>query len=42
MLANGTDNMARIAEAVGVQRQKVYRLKADPTAAEAALAAWGM
>jgi DNA-binding phage protein len=42
MLANGAANMAQIAKAAGVQRQTVYRLKADPTAAEAALAVWGM
>jgi hypothetical protein len=27
---------------VPMQRQTVYRIKADPTAAEAALAAWGL
>jgi putative DNA-invertase from lambdoid prophage Rac len=31
---------AQIAKATGVKRTTVYRLKADPAAAEAALAAW--
>jgi putative DNA-invertase from lambdoid prophage Rac len=35
-------NIVQIAKAAGIQRQTVYRLKADPVAAEAALAAWGL
>jgi putative DNA-invertase from lambdoid prophage Rac len=42
MLARGTASIAEIAKAAGVQRQTVYRLKDDPAAAEAALAAWGL
>jgi putative DNA-invertase from lambdoid prophage Rac len=42
MLGKGATNVAQIAKAAGVQRQTVYRLKADPAAAEAALAAWGL
>jgi putative DNA-invertase from lambdoid prophage Rac len=42
MLAKGTANIAQIAKATGVKRPTVYRLKADPVAAEAALAAWGL
>jgi putative DNA-invertase from lambdoid prophage Rac len=42
MLGNGTSSMSEIARASGVQRPTVYRLKADPAAAEAALAAWGL
>jgi putative DNA-invertase from lambdoid prophage Rac len=42
MLAKGTTNIAQVAKAAGVQRQTVYRLKADPAAAEAALATWGL
>jgi DNA invertase Pin-like site-specific DNA recombinase len=30
------------AQAAGVSRQTVYRIKADPAAARAALAAWGL
>jgi DNA invertase Pin-like site-specific DNA recombinase len=41
MLAQGTANVAQIAKATGVKRQTVYRLKADPAAGEATLAAWG-
>jgi putative DNA-invertase from lambdoid prophage Rac len=42
MLGKGATNIAQIAKAAGVQRQTVYRLKADPAAAETALAAWGL
>jgi hypothetical protein len=42
MLGRGTTSIAQIAKATGVKRPTVYRLKADPAAAEAALAAWGM
>jgi putative DNA-invertase from lambdoid prophage Rac len=42
MLGKGATNIAQIAKAAGVQRQTVYRLKADPAAAEAALMAWGL
>jgi putative DNA-invertase from lambdoid prophage Rac len=42
MLGKGTVNIAQIAKATGVKRPTIYRLKADPAAAEAALAAWGM
>jgi putative DNA-invertase from lambdoid prophage Rac len=42
MLGKGTTSVAQIAKATGVKRPTVYRLKADPAAAEAALAAWGM
>jgi putative DNA-invertase from lambdoid prophage Rac len=42
MLGNGTTSIAQIARAAGVKRPTVYRLKADPAAAEAALAAWGL
>jgi putative DNA-invertase from lambdoid prophage Rac len=42
MLGKGTTNIAQIAKATGVKRPTVYRLKADPGAAEAALAAWEM
>jgi putative DNA-invertase from lambdoid prophage Rac len=42
MLAEGTASIAQIAKATGVKRPTVYRLKADPAAAEAALATWGM
>jgi hypothetical protein len=42
MLGNGTASIAQIAKATGVKRPTVYRLKADPAAAEAALAAWGI
>jgi putative DNA-invertase from lambdoid prophage Rac len=42
MLGKGAANIVQIAKAAGVQRQTVYRLKADPAAAEAALAAWGL
>ena len=30
------------AQALGLTRQTVYRVKADPAAAEAALATWGI
>jgi putative DNA-invertase from lambdoid prophage Rac len=42
MLGKGTTSIAQIAKATGVKRPTVYRLKNDPAAAEAALAAWGM
>jgi putative DNA-invertase from lambdoid prophage Rac len=42
MLAQGTANVAQIAKATGVKRQTIYRLKADPAAGEATLAAWGL
>jgi putative DNA-invertase from lambdoid prophage Rac len=42
MLGRGTTSIAQIAKATGVKRPTVYRLKADPAAAEAALAAWGI
>jgi putative DNA-invertase from lambdoid prophage Rac len=42
MLDAGTAGIAGIAKATGLTRQTVYRLKDDPPAAEAALAAWGM
>jgi putative DNA-invertase from lambdoid prophage Rac len=42
MLAKGTSSMVEIARATGVKRPTVYRLKDDPAAAEAALAAWGL
>jgi putative DNA-invertase from lambdoid prophage Rac len=42
MLGKGTTSIAQIAKATGVKRPTVYRLKADPAAAEAALATWGM
>jgi putative DNA-invertase from lambdoid prophage Rac len=42
MLGKGTTSIAQIAKAIGVKRPTVYRLKADPAAAEAALATWGM
>jgi putative DNA-invertase from lambdoid prophage Rac len=42
MLGKGATSIAHIAKATGVKRPTVYRLKADPAAAEAALATWGM
>jgi putative DNA-invertase from lambdoid prophage Rac len=42
MLGKGTTSIAQIAKVTGVKRPTVYRLKADPAAAEAALATWGM
>jgi hypothetical protein len=38
----GITGIAGIAKATGPTRQTVYRIQADPAAAEAALAAWGM
>jgi putative DNA-invertase from lambdoid prophage Rac len=35
-------NVGAIAEETGLSRQTVYRIKDDPTGAEAALAAWGL
>jgi putative DNA-invertase from lambdoid prophage Rac len=34
--------IAQIAKETGLTRQTVYRIKDDPAAAEAGLAAWGM
>jgi putative DNA-invertase from lambdoid prophage Rac len=34
--------IARIAKEAGLSRQTIYRIKDDPTSAEAALAAWGL
>jgi putative DNA-invertase from lambdoid prophage Rac len=42
MLGKGTSSIVEIARATGVKRPTVYRLKDDPAAAEAALAAWGL
>jgi putative DNA-invertase from lambdoid prophage Rac len=42
MLGQGTTSITQIAKATGVKRPTVYRVKADPAAAEAALAAWGL
>ena len=42
MLGQDAVGIARIAKETGLSRQAVYRIKDDPTAAEAALAAWGM
>jgi hypothetical protein len=42
MLAEGTASVSQIAKANGVKRQTVYRFKADPAVAGAALATWGM
>jgi putative DNA-invertase from lambdoid prophage Rac len=40
MLDAGTVGIAAIAKATGLTRQTIYRIKDDPAAAEAALAAW--
>jgi putative DNA-invertase from lambdoid prophage Rac len=42
MLGNDAVGIARIAKETGLTRQTVYRIKDDPAAAEAALAAWGL
>ena len=42
MLGHDAMGIARIAKETGLTRQTVYRIKDDPAAAEAALAAWGM
>jgi putative DNA-invertase from lambdoid prophage Rac len=42
LLGQEAVGMARIAKETGLTRQTVYRIKDDPTSAEAALAAWGM
>jgi putative DNA-invertase from lambdoid prophage Rac len=42
MLDQDSIGIARIAKETGLTRQTVYRIKGDPTAAEAALAAWGL
>jgi putative DNA-invertase from lambdoid prophage Rac len=34
--------IGRIANATGLSRQTIYRIKDDPTSAEAALATWSM
>ena len=34
--------IASIAREVGLSRQTIYRIEADPAGAEAALAAWGL
>jgi DNA invertase Pin-like site-specific DNA recombinase len=39
MLAKGTA-ITEVARATGLRRQAVYRIKADPVAAEASLTAW--
>ena len=39
MLAKGT-SITAVAQATGLGRQAVYRIKADPVAAEASLTAW--
>jgi len=39
MLARGT-SITAVAQATGLGRQAVYRIKADPVAAEASLTAW--
>jgi DNA-binding phage protein len=41
VLAKDATNIAQIAKAAGVQRQTVYRVKADLAAGEAALLALG-
>lgn len=42
MLGNQAIGIAQIAKDTELTRQTVYRIKDDPAAAEAALAAWGM
>jgi putative DNA-invertase from lambdoid prophage Rac len=42
MLAQDAVGIARIANESGLSRQTIYRIKDDPAAAEAALAAWGI
>jgi DNA invertase Pin-like site-specific DNA recombinase len=42
MLGQEAVGIAQIAKEAGLTRQTVYRIKDDPAAAEAALAAWGL
>ena len=42
MLGHDAVGIARIAKETGLSRQTVYRIKDDPSVAEAALAAWGL
>jgi putative DNA-invertase from lambdoid prophage Rac len=42
LLGQDAVGIAHIAKEVGLSRQTVYRIKDDPVAAKAALAAWGM
>jgi putative DNA-invertase from lambdoid prophage Rac len=42
LLGQDAIGIARIAKETRLSRQTVYRIKDDPTAAEAALAAWGL
>jgi putative DNA-invertase from lambdoid prophage Rac len=42
MLGQEAVGIARIAKETGLSRQTIYRIKDDPAAAEAALAAWGL
>jgi putative DNA-invertase from lambdoid prophage Rac len=42
MLGQGAVGVAQIAKATGLSRQAIYRIKGDPAASEAALAAWGL
>jgi putative DNA-invertase from lambdoid prophage Rac len=35
-------NLSQIARVTGLKRQTVFRIKADPVAAEKTLAAWGL
>lgn len=42
MLDEQPVGIARIAKEIGLTRQTVYRMKDDPSAAEAALATWGL
>jgi putative DNA-invertase from lambdoid prophage Rac len=41
-MAQGGVGIAQVAKETGLTRQTVYRIKDDPVASEAALAAWGM
>jgi putative DNA-invertase from lambdoid prophage Rac len=42
MLDQDSVGIAPIAKETGLSRQTIYRIRDDPAAAEAALAAWGM
>jgi putative DNA-invertase from lambdoid prophage Rac len=42
MLGHDAVGIARIAKETGLSRQMVYRIKGDPSAAEAALETWGL
>jgi putative DNA-invertase from lambdoid prophage Rac len=42
MLARDTVGIPRLVKETGLSRRTIYRIKDDPTAAEAALAAWGL